>query len=174
MNIKRTTLFICRVALGIALYACLSLSLHIPLFVGHLALDVGYMVLAMYAMMMGPIPAAIVGGAGCVIVSLISSGWFPAGWLFGNIFIGLVCGWFYTTFDEWESRPGNLVMTILVVFMGIGLIKTGVECVLFNIPFLVKFVKNMTAFICDAAVMALGYWFLFPYRHNEIITRGDD
>lgn len=174
MNIKRATLFICRVALGIALYAALSLSLHIPLFVGHLALDVGYVVLAMYALMMGPISAAIVGGVGCVIVSLISSGWFPAGWLLGNIFIGLVCGCFYTTFDEYESRSSNLVMTILVVFMGIGLIKTGVECVLFDIPFLVKFVKNMTAFICDATVMALGYWFLFPYRHNWIITRGDD
>lgn len=173
MNVKKTTLFISRVSLGIALYAGLSLSLHIPLFVGHLALDVGYMVLAMYALMMGAIPAAIVGGAGCVIVSLISSGWFPMGWLLGNIFIGLVCGWFYTTFDEPGSKTANVIITIIAVFGGIAIIKTGVECIIFDIPFLVKFAKNMTTFLCDAAVMSIGYWILFPYRNNNLICKED-
>lgn len=139
-------------ALGIALYVTLSMMLKIPFAVGHLALDLGYIVLAVYAYRFGAIPAAIVGGCGCCFVSLLSSGWFPIGWILGNIAIGLIIGLF--------AHHGHPVMAgisaVPATFVGIGIIKTAIECALFAIPWEVKFAKNMVAFAADAIVLVFG------------------
>lgn len=79
--------FICATAFGIALYVAVSMLIKIPV-IGHISLDLGYIVLAVYCYIMGPASGAIVGGIGCTFVSLLASGWFPAGWLLGNAFIG--------------------------------------------------------------------------------------
>lgn len=56
----RKTLNIARIGIGIALYVVLSMTLKIPI-VGHIGLDLGYVVLAVYAYLLGCIPAMIVG-----------------------------------------------------------------------------------------------------------------
>lgn len=139
-------------ALGIALYVVVSMFLKIPLGVGHLALDLGYIVLAVYCYSMGPIIGAIVGGAGCTIVSLISSGWFPLGWLLGNILIGYTCGRWYKE----EKTTFNCVLSIAAIVLGVLGIKTIVECLMFSIPLVVKLPKNGVAALTDSIVMCLG------------------
>lgn len=146
--------FICVTALGIAVYVAVSMLLKIPLGVGHLALDLGYIVLAVYCFTMGPISGAIVGAVGCTFISLLSSGWFPIGWLLGNAFIGACCGCMYKL--KKDKMWLNCLYTILIVFVGIGVIKTAIECLLYNIPFPVKFAKNAVAFATDAIVMCIG------------------
>jgi len=42
------TRYICTTAIGIATYCALSMSMRIPLGIGHIAVDLGYMVLAVY------------------------------------------------------------------------------------------------------------------------------
>lgn len=139
-------------AMGVALYVVLSMALKIPFPVGHLALDLGYIVLAVYAYRFGPFSAAIVGGAGCCLVSLLASGWFPIGWIAGNIFIGLTVGFFAN-----KSHPiVAAVSSVPAVFIGIAIIKTAIECWLYAIPLEVKFAKNMVAFIADAIVLLSG------------------
>lgn len=138
-------------AFGIALYVCLSMSLKIPV-IGHIGLDLGYIVFAVYCARMGPYWGAAVGGIGCVLVSLLSSGWFPPGWLLGNIAIGLICGGYYKN----RTVAEKIFVTSLSVLLGIAWIKTIVECGLYQIPFLVKFPKNFIAFFMDAAVMSFG------------------
>lgn len=64
---------ICLTALGIALYVCVSMLIKIPV-VGHISLDLGYIVLAVYCYTYGGISGAIVGCCGCFLVSLIASG----------------------------------------------------------------------------------------------------
>lgn len=142
---------ICLTALGIALYVALSLTIKIPL-IAHISLDLGYIVLAVYCYHFGAISGAVVGGAGCVLISLLTSGWFPPGWMLGNILIGTICGFLY--------RKGKLISNVLIsagaVILGVWLVKTVVECNLYKIPYGVKFVSNGIASIADAIVMCIG------------------
>lgn len=148
---RKHTRNICVAGLGIALYVALSFTAKIPL-VSHISLDLGYIVLAVYAYYFGPVIAAIVGGCGCVLVSLLASGWFPFGWLLGNIAIGIICGKEYSRGD----LLSRLIVTILAVLFGVAIVKTAVECLLFSIPLVVKLPKNAIAAAVDAIVMVIG------------------
>ena len=76
------------------------------------------------------------------------------GWMLGQAFIGISCGIAYKKIKPiWI----NIILTILAVFIGIGLIKTGVECKLYDIPLLIKLPKNVIAFVADSIPMILGY-----------------
>ena len=140
--------------IGIALYIVMSLTLKIPI-VGHISVDLGYIALAIYCYHFGAVSGAIVGGAGCAIMSTLVYGMFPPGWLVGNVLIGLICGFLYCKNEKFEVLR-NVLLTILAVFIGVGIVKTIIECAMFHIPFEVKFIKNFIAFVCDAAVMIMG------------------
>ena len=141
------------IGLGIALYVAISMLLKIPIGIGHLALDLGYIVLAVYCYLYGATIGAIVGACGCTLVSLLASGMFPLGWLLGNAFIGCACGRAFRR----VHRPWSMALiAIAAVFIGVAVIKTIVECLLFQIPLVVKFSKNTVAAATDAAVMAIG------------------
>lgn len=148
--------FITTTAIGIALYVVLSMTAKIPV-IGHISLDLGYIVLAVYCYLFGGISGAIVGGAGCVLVSLVSSGWFPPGWMLGNILIGIICGAFYAMDNKTGNRSVfNVLLTVMAVVVGVAMIKTVVECILYGIPLAVKLPKNAVAAAMDALVMSIG------------------
>lgn len=146
-----TTKKLCLTALGIALYVVLSMTVKIPM-IAHISIDLGYIVLAVYCYHFGPVSGAVVGGASCVLVSLLSSGWFPPGWMLGNIAIGGLCG------SQYKERAtiNNIIVTVLSIATGIWVIKTAVECPLYGIPVSVKLVSNGVAAITDAIVMCIG------------------
>lgn len=143
-DIKR----ICFLGMGIALYVVLAAAVKIPL-IGHIQTDLGYIAFGAYCEFFGPW-GCIVGVFGCLIESLIFSGWFPAGWILGQIFIGLVCGFCY---KRTKNKIVKAIVTIIAVFIGIAVIKTVTECLLYGIPFEVKFVKNTIASITDANML---------------------
>lgn len=152
---------ICLTALGIALYVCVSMLLKIPTGIGHLSLDLGYIVLAVYCYIYGGISGAVVGACGCFLVSLITTGWIAIGWPLGNLLIGAVCGMVYSRING--RKFGTLVslaVTVVAVFIGVGVIKTVVECAIYSLPVGVKFAKNLVAFAMDAAVMCVGLLFV--------------
>ena len=138
--------------MGIALYVVLSFTMKIPL-ISHIQTDLGYVAFGVFLALMGPI-AAIVGILGCLLESLLFSGWVPAGWMLGQAFIGIICG---TLYKKNKNVIVNIIITIIAVFIGIGIIKTLVECVLFNIPLLVKIPKNLIAATADVVPMIVGY-----------------
>jgi len=142
-------------ALGIALYVLLSMTMKIPL-IGHIGLDLGYIVFAVYCYHFGILPGVMVGGIGCILVSLLTSGWFPPGWLLGNILIGIFCGWLYKHENTNYAIISNIVVTIAAVALGILGVKTIVECSLYSIPLAVKVPKSIVAFVTDAIVMCAG------------------
>lgn len=98
------TKYICVTALGIALYCALSMSMRIPLGIGHIAVDLGYVVLTVYAYNMGSLSAAIVGGCAAAIMSILT-GWFSLEWVLANAFVGLVCGRFYDKTNTKRATP---------------------------------------------------------------------
>lgn len=149
-------------AIGIALYVVLSMSMKIPL-IAHISLDLGYVAFALYCYHFGAISGMIVGGVGCVLISLITTGWFPPGWFLGNLVIGLICGRLY----KHNATISNIIITIIAVAIGILGIKTVIECKLYGIPYAVKIPKNAIAFITDAIVMSAGTLF----AQNKTIER---
>lgn len=139
--------------IGIALYVVLGCVMNIPLLANsHLQTDLGYIVFGVYCYLFGWL-GVFVGAIGCVLESLLISGWFPVGWLAGQILIGIMCGIIY---KRETNKIVHIVVTILAVFVGIAVIKTIIESVLFGIPLEVKFMKNFVAFIADTIPMLIG------------------
>lgn len=150
-NIKKITLC----GLGAALYVALSMTVKIPL-AGHAALDLGYVVLAVFCYWFGPFAGAVVGGVGCMFVSLLTSGWFPPGWIIGNILVAVVVG--TVANKQNTSAPKRIAVVFFAVFLGIFCAKTAIECVLYSIPLAVKLPKSAVVFLADAIVMSIGTW----------------
>ena len=122
--------------IGIALYVVLGLAMNIPLLAGsHIQTDLGYITFGAFCLLFGW-EACIVGVVGCLIESLIISGWVPVGWMLGQIIIGVACG---VGYKKCKQRWLQILITIAAVFIGIAIVKTGVECILYSIPILVKF-----------------------------------
>ena len=167
----RKTLNIARIGIGIALYVALSMTLKIPI-IGNIGLDLGYIVLAVYAYFLGSIPAMIVGSCGCILISLLMNGWFPLGWALGQLFIGFICG----AVGEIEEDPKKRLLWMLAAstyanMVGIGYIKTVVECLLYRLPFAAKFYRNIVAACVDACVMVGGVIVAHMLEKNGVAKR---
>jgi hypothetical protein len=153
--------------IGIALYVVLSFAVKIPL-IGHIQTDLGYIAFGVFLYIFG-YPAIVVGVMGCVIESLLMSGWFPYGWFVGQIVIGLMCAYAFTkTNQKWL----HIFAIIFSVFVGIVVIKTIIECVMFGIPLAVKIPKNIVAWVVDVIPMIIGL--LIGYRLKDKLIRGEE
>lgn len=159
--------YIAITAIGIALYCTLSMSMRIPLGIGHIAVDLGYVVLTVYAYNFGSISAGIVGGCSAAIMSILS-GWFSLEWVIANIFVGMVCGKLYNKDNTKKAIVWNVSITVLAVGFGMLVIKTATSYMLYQIPVLVKLPKSITAFITDSIVMCLSI--PFAKHLNKIKT----
>lgn len=148
---------ICYAALGAALYFVASCSLKIPLF-GHITVDCGYIVLAVFCVLspnIGIIPAVVCGALGCALESMLMSPLgFSIGWFIMNIIVAAGVAWIC------KSSNNHVVAVVLAilccVFVGV-MAKTGVECALYSIPIAVKMPKSLIAFAVDSAAMIIGY-----------------
>ena len=148
--------------IGVALYVVLGCVMNIPLLANsHLQTDLGYIAFGVYCYLFGWL-GLFVGAIGCVLESLLISGWMPVGWLVGQIFIGIACGIIY---KRETNKVIHIVVTVLSVFVGIAVIKTVIESLLFGIPFEVKFAKNFVAFIADTIPMLVGLFLGYKLKN---------
>lgn len=147
-NVKR----ICYLAMGIALWVVFASVLKIPL-IGHIQTDLGYIVFGVYCVLFGW-QAAIVGVCGCMLESLLFSAWFPEGWMIGNLFIGISVGTILKKFKA--NKIMAFIIVSISVFIGIGIIKTIIEWAIYQMPFSVKFTKDVIATVADIIPMYIG------------------
>ena len=160
-NVKK----ICYLGIGIAMYVVLSMAMKIPL-ISHIQTDFGYIAFGVFACLVGW-EAAIVGVIGALFSSLLINGWIPIGQMVGQLVIGIICGLAY---KKIKNIPVNIAITIVAVFIGVGLIKTGIECKLYSIPFAVKFIKNCIAWVADTIPMVFGYLLSFKFKKFKILS----
>lgn len=148
---------LCVYAMGVALFVALTMCVQAPVFENYY-LCLGYVVMAVYCWSFGAAGGALVGTMGVVIYCLLTSGLrgMP-GWALGNVVIGVALGW---TFRRTKGlrvpavRWGiNALAVILATAAGMLLVKSGVECVLYGQPMLVRTAKNVYAFVADAVVL---------------------
>ena len=144
---------IAHLGMGIALYVALGMAIKVPL-VGNIQTDLGYVAFGAFLYAIGW-PAFIVGMFGACLESIVVSGWVPVGWMAGQALVGLVCGAMY---KKTNSILVQTAFTIVAMFLGIAVLKTGIECFLYGIPLQVKFFKNVVAFVADTVPMLIGLY----------------
>ena len=156
---KISTQKICVTAVGIALFVVFSLCLQVPVFENYY-LCLGYVAMAVYCYSFGAVSGTIVGVLGVVLYCLIISGLrgLP-GWALGNMVIGIVMG---LTFKKTKPMKNtavkvaiNAAAIILSVTVGILVIKSVTESLLYLQPFTVRVGKNFTAWVADLIVLLL-------------------
>lgn len=153
---KLTTKKISLIGVLTALYVVCSLTLKIPMGVGAIALDLGYLVLTVAVFTIGAY-AGIVGGMGALIESYLFSPYgISWGWVVMNVIIGVLCGIIFRNVKLKGARYIACAVIIAVaILLGVSA-KTIIECNLYGIPYLVKIPKSAVAFGIDTAVMILG------------------
>ena len=135
-----------------ALYVVLSAFVKIPI-IGDIKLDLGYIAFAVALYLLGPY-GIFVGVAGCSIESILFATYgFSISWAVANLVIGLIC---YMAFKKNKKLWFSIMVVTIACFVGMALVKTGIECYLYQIPLLVKIPKSLSAFAVDAAMMIVG------------------
>ena len=148
---------LCLMAIGIALFVALSLCLQVPVFENYY-LCLGYVVMAVYCYSFGTVAGTIVGCLGVVLYCLLISGLrgMP-GWTLGNLVIGILLGLTFQVTKPIKQtflKSGiNAVMIVAATALGILVVKSLTECLLYAQPFLVRAGKNVYAFVADIVVL---------------------
>lgn len=108
----------------------------------------------------GTLSGTVVGFLGVILYCVVISGMrgMP-GWSLGNIVIGVALG--LTFRATWEMKQRVLqkaihcVVIIAATALGILVVKSEVEHLLYTQPFLIRVGKNMSAFVADSAMLIL-------------------
>ena len=146
-------------AAGIALFVVLSLCLQVPVFENYY-LCLGYLVMAVYCYSFGTFSGTIVGFLGVILYCLVISGMrgMP-GWSLGNIIIGAALGLTFKATRRMKSHVLRLIIECAVIVaataLGILVVKSETESLLYTQPFLVRVAKNTTAYIADCAMLII-------------------
>ena len=152
-NTKKISLL----AVGIALFVVLSLCLQVPVFENYY-LCLGYVVMAVYCYSFGTFSGTVVGFLGVVLYCVVISGLrgMP-GWSLGNVVIGISLGLAFKYTRSLKSVFLQTVIHFVVIAaataLGILVIKSETESLLYLQPFLIRVAKNTSAFIADAVML---------------------
>ena len=143
------------IAVFTALYFVLAAFLKIPV-VGNITLDLGYIALAVGTVYLGAIPGMLIGSIGAFLESaLMSQRGISPGWILMNAIVGYFCGLvLHKAIDG--DRKGFWVKAVLVVVLSmlVGVIvKTLIDCALYDIALIAKIPSSTTAWILDSLVM---------------------
>ena len=150
---------LCLTAIGIALFPALSVCLQVPVFENYY-LCLGYAAMAVWLYCFGTLSGTLVGCLGVVIYCLIISGMrgMP-GWALGNVVIGLILGPVFA-FGKKIQQPAARTALFLAAIavscaLGILVVKSLTECLLYEQPFALRAGKNVYAFVADLVMLAV-------------------
>lgn len=138
-----------------ALYFILSALIKIPV-VGNIKLDLGYIVLPVAAVSLGAVPTMLIGALGVFLESaLMSQRGISLGWILMNAIAGYCCGHVMYR-AAGGDRKKFWIKTCLVVtvsmFAGV-VVKTLVDCLLYDVALVAKIPSSLAAWILDSLVM---------------------
>ena len=147
----KKNLKIALLSIGIALYTVLSAFVIIPI-VNRIKLDLGYIVFGLYLNTFGMI-ATIVGVLGCILGNMLKGGSIPIAWAIGQAFIGLSLGYLL---PKTEKLYLKIIYCLISTFIGIGVIKTVIEVLIYQWPIWLKFTSNLAAYVADVIPLIIG------------------
>lgn len=152
--------------MGITLFVVLSMMLRVPVYENYY-LCLGYIAMAVYLYSFRTVQGTIVGAFGTILYCLLINGLrgMP-GWSLGNIAIGIAIGIplgitfdFLKKHDIHNNTLAFYVFSACAVMAGTGLgvliIKSLTECLLYAQPFAVRTASNIYAYVTDVFVLCL-------------------
>ena len=146
-------------AVGIAMFVVLSLCLQVPVFENYY-LCLGYVVMSVFCWSFGMLSGTVTGFFGVILYCVVISGMrgMP-GWSLGNIVIGIALGGTFRITRNLKSVALQTLIHCMVIVastaLGILVVKSLTESILYMQPFAVRAAKNTSAFIADAAVLMI-------------------
>lgn len=149
----------CINAMGIALFVVFSFGLQVPVFENYY-LCLGYVAMTVFCYHFGPISGMTVGFGGVVLYCLLISGLngMP-GWALGNLFIGFIVGLTckITAKMKRQKLRHFIIGASIISSVAVGMIviKSIVETLLYAQPIILRIAKNLYAFVADAIVMLI-------------------
>lgn len=155
----KTTRKICATAMGIALFVVLTLCLQVPVFENYY-LCLGYIAMMVFCYYFGTASGTVVGVVGVILYCLLTSGLrgMP-GWAIANIVIGALTGFACRLTKNVEKRWVRIaVVTFAIVLstaIGVLVLKSFVEYILYAQPIWIRMAKNVYAFVADIVVMII-------------------
>ena len=157
MNNK--TKLVALTGVGTALFVVLTLCLQVPVFENYY-LCLGYVVMAVFCYSVGTVSGTVVGCLGTFLYCLLISGMrgMP-GWVIGNLVIGIVIGLTFKKTKKlekiWLKAVINFIAIAASTAVGILILKSLTECILYAQPMAVRIAKNMFAFVADIFVLEI-------------------
>ena len=157
MNVR--TQKITLLAVGIALFVALSMCLQVPVFENYY-LCLGYVVMAVYCYSFGTFSGTVTGTLGVVLYCLVINGLrgMP-GWALGNIVIGVILGLAFKATKPMKNGVIRTALNIAAIAVGVALgillVKSLTESLLYAQAMAVRIGKNMTAFVADLVVLVV-------------------
>lgn len=152
---------ICINAMGIALFVVFTMCLQVPVFENYY-LCLGYIAMAFYSYYLGCASGTLVGTIGVLIYCFISSGLrgMP-GWILGNVIIGIMCGYAAKVAKKqkniWKKQIIMILAVIVSTFVGILIVKSFIEVMLYSLPFVLRIANNIYAFVADIIILIIGF-----------------
>ena len=146
-------------AVGIALFVALSMCLQVPVFENYY-LCLGYVVMAVYCYSFGTISGTAAGTLGVVLYCLVINGLrgMP-GWALGNVVIGICLGLAFRATKKMQhlavKAALNAAAVVIGTALGILVVKSLTENILYAQMFAVRVGKNIYAFVADAVVLII-------------------
>ena len=144
-------------AVGSALFVALSMCLQVPVFENYY-LCLGYAVMAVYCYSFGTFSGTVVGTLGVILYCLVINGLrgMP-GWALGNIVIGICLGLVFRITKQMKNTLLRTILNIAAIVIGTALgilvVKSLTESILYGQMFPVRVGKNIYAFIADVVVL---------------------
>ena len=151
--------WICITAIGTALFVVLTMCLQVPVF-GNYYLCLGYIIMTICLYSFGTVSGTFVGVVGVMLYCLLISGLrgMP-GWAIGNLVIGIIVGLTFKLTKRikktWLQTILNILAIAVSTAIGILILKSLTECVLYAQPMIVRMGKNVFAFTADIFVLEL-------------------
>ena len=156
---KNKVRWVALTGVGTALFVAVTLCLQVPVFENYY-LCLGYIVMAVYCYSVDTLSGTIVGCLGTFLYCLLISGMrgMP-GWVIGNLVIGVVIG---ITFKKtkkmektWLKAIINFAAIAFSTAIGILVLKSLTECLLYAQPIALRVAKNVYAFVADIFVLEI-------------------
>ena len=146
-------------AVSTALFVVLTLCLQVPVFENYY-LCLGYVIMAVCLYHFGTLSGTFVGVAGVVLYCLLTNGLrgLP-GWAVGNLVIGVILGLTFSVTRKMKSAWLRAALHFLAIAaataLGILIVKSLTECILYAQPMAVRMGKNVFAFVADVFVLEI-------------------
>lgn len=139
-----------------AVAVVVSSWLRIPLF-ANIKLDLSYIVLTIAIIRCGLFGGIFVGGVSALLESMLfAANGLSFSWIVANIVIASIAYGFYKLSNKNEKKYIFIIGIIVACFIGLVVVKTVVECTLFDISIITRIPNNSVAFVSDCICMLIG------------------